>query len=64
VSDGDKELAMKVPGGAVVSTDNSRVESRVPLEVSLMPSGLVSTMPKDALVDLVAYLMTLTKNSK
>lgn len=64
VSDGDKELAMKVPGGAVVSTDKSRVESRVSLGVSLMPSGLVSTMTKDDLVDLVEYLMTLKKNSK
>jgi len=29
-----------------------------------MPSGLVSTMTKDDLVDLVEYLMTLKKNSK
>jgi|TARA_B110000014_G_C20123398_1_gene596570 putative heme-binding domain-containing protein len=64
VSDGDNELAMKVPGGAVISTDKSKVESRVPLAVSLMPSGLVSTMTKDELVNLVEYLMTLKKKSK
>ncbi|MDE0570742.1 MAG: c-type cytochrome [Verrucomicrobiales bacterium] len=64
VSDGDKELTMKVPGGAVVSTDKSEVESRVPLEVSLMPSGLVSAMTKDNLIDLVEYLMTLKKKEK
>ncbi len=64
VSDGDKELTMKVPGGAVVSTNKSEVESRVPLEVSLMPSGLVSAMTKDDLIDLVEYLMTLKKKEK
>ena len=64
VSDGDNELAMKVPGGAVISTDKSQIESSVPLEVSLMPSGLVSTMTKDELVNLVEYLMTLKKKSK
>ena len=64
VSDSDNELTMKVPGGVAVSTDKSEIMSRVPLEVSLMPSGLVSTMTKDELVDLVEYLMSLKKVSK
>ena len=64
VSDADNELTMKVPGGAAVSTQKSEIESRVPLSVSLMPSGLVATMTKDELVDLVEYLMSLKKKSK
>ncbi|MED5470413.1 MAG: hypothetical protein VX577_01605 [Verrucomicrobiota bacterium] len=61
VSDADNELTMKVPGGAAVSTKKSEIESRVPLDVSLMPSGLVATMTKDELVDLIEYLMSLKK---
>ena len=64
VSDGDDELTMKVPGGAVISTDKNEIQSKDLLKVSLMPSGLVSTMTKDELVDLVEYLMTLKKKSK
>ena len=64
VSDADNELTMKVPGGAAISTQKSEIKSRVPLSVSLMPSGLVATMTKDELVDLVEYLMSLKKKSK
>ena len=60
-SDGDEELAMKVPGGALVSIKRSDIKSKEALAVSLMPSALVATMSRDDLVNLVEYLITLKK---
>jgi len=60
-SDGDTELGMKVPGGALVNTPKAEIVSKQPLTVSLMPSNLQATMGADDLVDLVEYLSGLKK---
>lgn len=60
-SDGDKELAMKVPGGSLISIKRSDIKSREALPVSLMPSALIATMSRNDLVNLVEYLTTLKK---
>ncbi|MFP6872023.1 MAG: c-type cytochrome [Verrucomicrobiales bacterium] len=60
-SDGDAELAMKVPGGALISIKRPDIKSKEALPVSLMPSALVATMSRDELVNLVEYLTTLKK---
>ncbi len=60
-SDGDEELAMKVPGGTLISIKRSDITSKEALPVSLMPSALVATMSRDELVNLVEYLTTLKK---
>jgi putative heme-binding domain-containing protein len=60
-SDGDHEVGMKVPGGALITMKRTDIKSREPLPVSLMPSSLVATMSRDDLVNLVEYLTTLKK---
>jgi putative heme-binding domain-containing protein len=60
-SDVGEELAMKVPGGALISIKRSDIKSKEALPVSLMPSALVATMSRDELVNLVEYLTTLKK---
>jgi len=60
-SDGDQEVAIKVPGGALITVKAGEIKERKPLPVSLMPSTLVATMSKNDLVNLVEYLITLKK---
>ena len=60
-SESANELVMKVPGGVTVTTNKSDIISKVPINGSLMPEGLVDSMSKQELVDLVEYLMTLKK---
>ncbi len=60
-SDGDHEVGMKVPGGALITIKRADIKSREPLPVSLMPASLVATMSRDDLVNLVEYLTTLKK---
>ena len=60
-SESANELVMKVPGGVTVTTNKSDIISKVPINGSLMPEGLVASMSKQELVDLVEYLMTLKK---
>ena len=60
-SDGESELGLKVPGGALVTLKREEIASQTPLPVSLMPAGLAATMSQAELVDLVEYLTTLKK---
>lgn len=46
------------------TVQKSAIESRTPLENSLMPSNLQSSMSEDDLVNLVEYLMELKTNEK
>jgi putative heme-binding domain-containing protein len=62
-SDSDKELVVRVPGGALIPTAKSDILAKTAIKGSLMPEGLVSTMTENELVDLVEYLMTLKKSS-
>ena len=62
-SDGDNELVMRVPGGALIPTRKSEIVSKTAIKGSLMPEGLAFSMTQNELVDLVEYLMTLKKSS-
>ena len=62
-SDSDKELVVRVPGGALIPTAKSDILEKTAIKGSLMPEGLVSAMTENELVDLVEYLMTLKKSS-
>ena len=60
-SEGDQEIGIKVPGGALITVQTSEIKVKDPLSVSLMPASLVATMSRDDLVNLVEYLTTLKK---
>ena len=60
-SEGDQEIGIKVPGGALITVQASEIKAKDPLPVSLMPASLVATMSRNDLVNLVEYLTTLKK---
>ncbi len=60
-SDGEQEVGVKVPGGALVTVKAGEIKVRESLPVSLMPATLVATMSRNDLVNLVEYLITLKK---
>ena len=60
-SEGDQEIGIKVPGGALITVQASKIKEKDPLPVSLMPASLVATMSQNDLVNLVEYLTTLKK---
>ncbi len=43
---------------AQVTVDRSKIEEIKPSPVSMMPEGLLSTLDKDEIADLVAYLLS------
>ena len=65
MSDGDKELDNEGPRWCSwFQLTRVMLNREIPLEVSLMPSGLVSAMTKDDLIDLVEYPNDLKKERK
>ena len=63
VSDTKDELSIKSIGGAVTKVKKTDIVSKKPYEHSLMPTGLVSGMKQQQVVDLVEYLAALKKKS-
>ena len=61
VSETDKNLSLRMPGGLTQEISVSEVKRREEIAVSLMPPGLAATLSTQELADLVAYLRTLKK---
>jgi putative heme-binding domain-containing protein len=43
---------------AQVSVDRKKIEETKPSPVSMMPAGLLNTLDRDEIVDLIAYLLS------
>ena len=56
VSETDRELALKVPGGIVMTLAKDDIDQREKLERSLMPQWLQAALSAGELVDLIEWL--------
>lgn len=61
VSQGDKELLVRMAGGVVQKVKNNDVVERTKMKASLMPEGMHLAMSEKDLVDLVEFLSSLRK---
>ena len=43
---------------ALTAVDAAQIKSRQPFNVSMMPPGLINSLNKDELLDLIAYLQS------
>lgn len=59
----ETDIDLKLPGGSTMAIKTADLSSMKQMENSMMPSGLEKAMTVEELVDLVAYLMTLKKQS-
>ncbi|MEX0883803.1 MAG: c-type cytochrome, partial [Cyclobacteriaceae bacterium] len=59
----ETDIELKMPGGSQMALKTSDVAHMEKMENSMMPSGLEKAMSTEDLVDLVAYLMSLKKES-
>ncbi|WP_375585664.1 PVC-type heme-binding CxxCH protein [Cyclobacterium xiamenense] len=59
----ETDIELKVPGGSTLPIKTADMQSMEQMEHSMMPAGLEKTMSTEELVDLVAYLMSLKKQS-
>lgn len=59
----ETDIDLKLPGGSTMSIKTSDMSSMKQMENSMMPSGLEKSINTQELVDLVAYLMSLKKES-
>ncbi|WP_240469559.1 PVC-type heme-binding CxxCH protein [Cyclobacterium sp. SYSU L10401] len=59
----ETDIELKMPGGNTVPIKTADMNSMEQMENSMMPSGLEKAMSTQELVDLVAYLMSLKKES-
>ncbi len=50
-------LSLRMMGGIQMEFDVSTIESRLPMEQSLMPEGLDQVLTSEELIDLVGWLM-------
>lgn len=62
-SETKEELTVKVMGGSTSKIKKTDVVSKKSYEHSLMPAGLVSSLKKQQVVDLIEYLASLKKKS-
>ncbi|WP_018614207.1 PVC-type heme-binding CxxCH protein [Segetibacter koreensis] len=62
-SQSKEDLSVKMMGGSVSKIKKSDIVSQKPYEHSLMPTGLVSGMKQQEVVDLIEYLSALKKKS-
>ena len=60
VSRTDAEVVLRGPDGIDVTVPKAELDELVRQPLSLMPAELATTLSADELVDLVAYLETLT----
>ena len=63
ISDAKEDVSMRGMGGTVTRIKKSDIVSKKPYEHSLMPTGLLSGMKQQDVVDLLEYLSTLKKKS-
>lgn len=59
----ETDIELKVPGGSTIPIKTADMQRMEQMEHSMMPAGLEKTMSTEELVDLVAYLMSLKKQS-
>ncbi|WP_439481738.1 PVC-type heme-binding CxxCH protein [Cyclobacterium plantarum] len=59
----ETDIELKMPGGSSVPIKTADMKTMEQMENSMMPSGLEKAMSTQELVDLVAYLMSLKKES-
>ena len=59
VSETEKLLLLKLPGGAVVELEQDEILEKTKPSTSAMPTGLLQLMTVNELIDLVEYLTTL-----
>ncbi len=62
-SETSDDIEVKLPGGIVNRYAKTDVTGREPLKTSIMPAGLQAAMTKQELIDLVAYLTELRKDT-
>ena len=44
--------------GALVGVDRKQIEEMLPSKVSMMPAGLLDTLDREEILDLLAYLLS------
>lgn len=59
----ETDIELKQPGGSTVPIKTADMKTMEQMESSMMPAGLEKAMSTQELVDLVAYLMSLKKES-
>jgi putative heme-binding domain-containing protein len=60
VSEGASTVQIREPSGSLGELKRSDIEERRRLETSAMPEGIAASLTPEGLVDLVAYLRSLT----
>jgi putative heme-binding domain-containing protein len=61
VEETPQSLVLKTAEGERITVDKNAIDERRDSDISLMPEGLIENLSEDELVDLLAYLSTLTK---